>query len=47
MMFHACPEQKQTVDYKTPWKKIFHKTNFGVVTTTHHNNSPTETHHDT
>lgn len=46
MTFHVCPKQKQTVNYKTLWKKIFHKINFGVVTKVHHNNSSTETHHD-
>lgn len=46
MAFHVCSKQKQTVDYKTPWNKIFHKINFGVVTTVHHNKFSTETHDD-
>lgn len=43
-------KQRQTVGYKTVWKKkkkTKHKINVGVVTIIHYIDSPTEKHHDT
>lgn len=41
------PKQRQTVGYKTVWKKKFHKINVVVVTIVHYINSSTEKRHDT